>query len=121
MANKPRWPGTHWWSELVAQSCGPDFVQQVTDGAASFDDPCVVKAHGHIQELVDAGAFNEGFNGLDYDPGESRQLFWSGKAAMNHMGNWTVGSAARRRPRCWRRWPCSPCRRSRTRRCPTPR
>ena len=98
MANKPRWPGTHWWSELVAQSCGPDFVQQVTDGAASFDDPCVVKAHGHIQELVDAGAFNEGFNGLDYDPGESRQLFWSGKAAMNHMGNWTVGSAREEAP-----------------------
>jgi raffinose/stachyose/melibiose transport system substrate-binding protein len=98
MANKPRWPGTHWWSELVAQSCGPDFVQSVTDGAATFDDPCVVKAHGHIQELVDAGAFNEGFNGLDYDPGESRQLFWSGKAAMNHMGNWTVGSAREEAP-----------------------
>jgi len=98
MANKPRWPGTHWWSELVAQTCGPDFVQQVTEGAASFDDPCVVKAHGHIQELVDAGAFNEGFNGLDYDPGESRQLFWSGKAAMNHMGNWTISSAREEAP-----------------------
>lgn len=97
-ANKARWPGTHWWSELVAQTCGPEFVAKASAGEASFDDECVVKAHAYLQELVDAGAFNEGFNGLDYDSGESRQLFWSGKAAMNHMGNWTVSSAAEEAP-----------------------
>lgn len=93
MANAPRWPGTHWWSELVAQTCGPDFVARASAGEERFDDECVVRAHGHLQELVEAGAFNEGFNGLDYDSGESRRFFYSGEAAMNHMGNWTVNSA----------------------------
>jgi raffinose/stachyose/melibiose transport system substrate-binding protein len=95
MANASQWPGSQWWSELVALSCGPDFW--ATLGTASpkikLDDPCVVAAHQKIVDLVNAGAFNKGFNGLDYDKGESRQLFWSGKAAMNHMGNWTLTSA----------------------------
>lgn len=95
MANATQWPGSQWWSELVALSCGPDFW--ATIGTASpkirLDDPCVVAANQKIVDLVKAGAFNQGFNGLDYDKGESRQLFWSGKAAMNHMGNWTLTSA----------------------------
>ena len=98
MANGARWPGTHWWSEVVAQTCGPDFVSRAAAGDARFDDPCVVQAHTHLQELVDAGAFNEGFNGLDYDSGESRRFFYSGEAAMNHMGNWTVSSAREESP-----------------------
>lgn len=92
-ANSARWPGTHWWSEIVAQTCGPDFVPAAAAGEASFEDPCVVSAHEYMRQLVDVGAFNEGFNGLDYDSGESRRLFWSGEAAMNHMGNWLISAA----------------------------
>jgi raffinose/stachyose/melibiose transport system substrate-binding protein len=95
MANATQWPGSQWWSELVALSCGPDFWATIASDspAIPLDDPCVVEAHEKIVELVDIGAFNDGFNGLDYDTGESRQLFWSERAAMNHMGNWTLGSA----------------------------
>ncbi|MCB2177104.1 MAG: extracellular solute-binding protein [Actinomycetales bacterium] len=95
MANATQWPGSQWWSELVTLSCGPDFWATIaTDTPAiALDDPCVVDANQKIVDLVNAGAFNQGFNGLDYDKGESRQLFWSGKAAMNHMGNWTLTSA----------------------------
>jgi len=100
MANKTQWPGSHWWSELVTLACGPEFLAQVSAGSqdVSFEDPCVVDAHGRIQEMVTAGAFNDGFNGLDYDSGESRQLFWAEKAAMNHMGNWTISSAKEEAP-----------------------
>ncbi len=100
MANATQWPGAHWWSELVALSCGPDFWSTIgTDAPAfQFNDDCVVAANERIVELVDAGAFNEGLNGLDYDSGESRQLFWSETAAMNHMGNWTVSSAVEEAP-----------------------
>lgn len=95
MANSTQWPGSQWWSELVALSCGPDFWATLGSDslAIPLDDPCVVTANEKIVELVEAGAFNQGFNGLDYDTGESRQLFWSGQAAMNHMGNWTLPSA----------------------------
>lgn len=100
MANSTQWPGSQWWSELVSLSCGPDFWATIATDAPKiqFNDPCVVAAHEKIVELVATGAFNDGFNGLDYDSGESRQLFWSGKAAMNHMGNWTVSSAAEEAP-----------------------
>jgi raffinose/stachyose/melibiose transport system substrate-binding protein len=100
MANATRWPGSQWWSELVALSCGPDFWATISTPSPKIrlDDPCVVEAHQRIVELVRAGAFNEGFNGLDYDKGESRQLFWSGKAAMNHMGNWLLTSAKEEAP-----------------------
>jgi len=100
MANKTQWPGSHWWSEIVTLACGPAFLAGVTAGDPAFDfnDPCIVEAGERIQELVDAAAFNEGFNGLDYDSGESRQLFWNGTAAMNHMGNWLVAAAIAEAP-----------------------
>ena len=100
MANSTQWPGSQWWSELVALSCGPDFWATLGTGSPKIqlDDPCVVAANQKIVDLVKAGAFNQGFNGLDYDKGESRQLFYSGKAAMNHMGNWTLTSAKSEAP-----------------------
>lgn len=100
MANKTQWPGIHWWSEMVTLACGPEVLAGIGAGDTNFDftDPCFIDAGERIQELVEAGAFNEGFNGLDYDTGESRQLFWSGAAAMNHMGNWTVGAAQAEAP-----------------------
>lgn len=100
MANATQWPGSQWWSELVALSCGPDFWATIATPTPKiqFTDPCVIEAHKKIQELTAAGAFNDGFNGLDYDSGESRQLFYSGTAAMNHMGNWTVSSAREEAP-----------------------
>lgn len=100
MANATQWPGSQWWSELVALACGPDFWATIASDspAIALDDPCVVEAHEKIVELVELGTFNDGFNGLDYDTGESRQLFWSERAAMNHMGNWTLGSAQEEAP-----------------------
>lgn len=98
MANRAQWPGSHWWSEIVALACGPEAVPAIAAGTGDFSDPCFVEAGERIQELVNAGAFNEGFNGLDYDSGESRQLFWSGQAAMNHMGNWTISAAESEAP-----------------------
>lgn len=100
-ANKTKWPGGHWWSELTTQTCGPNLVDDIVAGkpGASFKDPCFTAAFDRLKQLADVGAFNKGFNGLDYDSGESRTLFWSGKAAMNHMGNWTIGSAEAEAPK----------------------
>jgi raffinose/stachyose/melibiose transport system substrate-binding protein len=41
-----------------------------------------------IQELVSMGAFPRGFSSLNYDTGQSTQLLYSGKAAMQLMGAW---------------------------------
>lgn len=82
LANKTRWPGAFYLNYLVDRVNGPDFLNKVTAGQASFTDPGVVEAGRRIQELVKAGAFPEGFNGLDYDTGGSRQLMYAGKVAM---------------------------------------
>src|SRR5919202_4337809 len=82
LANKTRWPGAFYLNYLVDRINGPDFLTKVTAGQASFNDPGVVEAGRRIQELVQAGAFPEGFNGLDYDTGGSRQLMYAGKVAM---------------------------------------
>lgn len=82
LANKTRWPGAFYLNYLVDRINGPDFLNKVTAGQASFNDPGVVEAGRRIQELANAGAFPEGFNGLDYDTGGSRQLMYAGKVAM---------------------------------------
>jgi raffinose/stachyose/melibiose transport system substrate-binding protein len=49
---------------------------------ASFEDPAFIEAGRKLQDLVRMGAFPDGFNGINYDTGESRILFYSGRAAM---------------------------------------
>ena len=76
---------------LVDRLGGPEvFANAATRSGGSFEDPVFVKAGEMVQDLVNRGAFNEGFNGLDYDTGQSRQLLYSGKAAMELMGNWQI-------------------------------
>jgi raffinose/stachyose/melibiose transport system substrate-binding protein len=82
LANKTRWPGAFYLNYLVDRINGPDFLSKVLAGQASFNDPGVVEAGRRMQELAKAGAFPEGFNGLDYDTGGSRQLMYAGKTAL---------------------------------------
>ena len=80
LANKTRWPGAFYFNYLVDRIMGSDFIDNLIVGKAQFNDPGVVEAGRRVQELVQAGAFNEGFNGLDFDTGGSRQLVYAGKA-----------------------------------------
>jgi raffinose/stachyose/melibiose transport system substrate-binding protein len=100
MGNKTQWPGLHWWSEIVTLACGPNLIDQIANGdkGADFTNPCFVEAGKRIQDLVNAGAFNTGFNGIDYNSGQSDALFWNGTAAMDHMGDWLIGSAQAQAP-----------------------
>lgn len=90
LANKPKWPGSMYFMYLVDRLGGPDAFRKASTRApgGSFADPVFVEAGRRLQELVKAGAFAPGFNGLDYDVGASRRLMYSGKAAMTLMGTW---------------------------------
>lgn len=92
LANSTAWPGAFYLNYLVLRIKGADFLNQVLAGEASFDDPGVVQAGEMMQELVDAGAFPEGFQGLDIDTGGSRQLLYTEQAAMELMGTWLPGT-----------------------------
>lgn len=91
MANKTKWPSSMFYMYLVDRLGGPEvFASAATRSGGSFEDPVFVEAGQMVQDLVERGGFVEGFNGLDYDTGQSRQLLYAGKAAMELMGNWQI-------------------------------
>ncbi|WP_161882139.1 extracellular solute-binding protein [Deinococcus alpinitundrae] len=100
LANKPRWPGSMFYGYLVDRIGGPQvFSDAVTrENGGSFANPVFVKAGSMLQDLVKAGAFAQGYNGLDYDSGASRQLLYSGRAAMELMGTWEISTIASENP-----------------------
>ena len=100
LANKAKWPGSMYYGYLVDRIGGPGVFRNAalrTNGG-SFTDPAFVKAGQMVQDLVKAGAFAQGYNGLDYDSGASRQLLYSGRAAMELMGTWEYSTIAGENP-----------------------
>jgi raffinose/stachyose/melibiose transport system substrate-binding protein len=94
LANKTKWTGSMWYMYLVDRLAGPDTFAKAANRqpGGTFEDPAFVKAGAMIQDLVKKGFFIEGFNGLDYDTGQSRTVLYAGKAAMELMGSWEIGN-----------------------------
>lgn len=93
LANKGKWPGSMYFMYLVDRLGGPQVFQSAaTRTGGSFEDPVFIQAGTMIEDLVKAGAFAEGLNGLDNDTGQARALLYSGKAAMELMGTWEISS-----------------------------
>lgn len=84
LANQTKWPGALLFVYLSNRIGGEQvFLDALArKNGATFEDPCFIEAGKKIQELVDLGAFPEGFNGMNYDTGSSRILMYSDKAAM---------------------------------------
>lgn len=91
LANGSKWTGSMYFMYLVDRLGGAKaFVNAATRApGGSFQNPIFIRAGQILQDWVKAGYFNEGFNGLDYDSGQSRALLYAGKAAMELMGNWS--------------------------------
>jgi raffinose/stachyose/melibiose transport system substrate-binding protein len=93
LANKTKWTSSMYYMYLVDRLGGPEvFASAANRLGGSFEDPVFVKAGEMVQDLVKMGGFNEGFNGLDYDTGQSRMLVYAGQAAMELMGTWQIGT-----------------------------
>ena len=93
LANKPKWPGSMFFMYLVDRLAGPEtFAKAAAREGVTFEAPVFIEAGRRVQELVRAGAFQEGFNGLDFDSGGTRALLYSGKAAMELMGTWQLST-----------------------------
>ncbi|WAM31975.1 extracellular solute-binding protein [Caldicellulosiruptor naganoensis] len=91
LANKTKWPGSMFYMYLVDRLGGPSVFERAANRkGGSFEDPVFIKAGEMLQELVRLGAFAKGYNGLDYDTGQSRMLLYAGKAAMELMGSWEI-------------------------------
>jgi raffinose/stachyose/melibiose transport system substrate-binding protein len=105
LANTSRWPGSMYYMYLVDRLGGPSVFRKAADRqpGGSFADPVFVEAGKYIQQLVKAGAFAQGYNGLDYDVGASRRLLYSGRAAMELMGGWEITNFQKENPEFYKK------------------
>ncbi|BAS27964.1 sugar ABC transporter substrate-binding protein [Limnochorda pilosa] len=105
IANKTKWPGAFYLIYLAHRVGGAEVFEKAynREPGYGFDHPAFVEAGERIQELVRAGAFPVGFNGLDHDVGQASALMYSGRAAMHLMGSWFPGQAREEDPEFARR------------------
>jgi raffinose/stachyose/melibiose transport system substrate-binding protein len=93
LANGDQWPGLMYLEYLTDRVGGPSVAKALQSNAASgWSNPAVTKALEDIQQLVKAGAFQSGYDSLHYSGGGSDALVYSGKAAMQLMGDWDISS-----------------------------
>lgn len=93
LAGKNKWPALMYEEYLVDRIGGPEPFQRVLRGeSGAWSDPAFLEANGMIQDLVKMDAFPKGYTSLDYDTGESSQLLFTGRAAMQLMGAWDYGN-----------------------------
>ncbi len=91
LANGDQWPGLMYLEYLTDRIGGPSVFQAIELGkAGAWSNPAIIKALTDIQQLAKAGAFQNGYDSLHYSGGGSDALVYSGKAAMQLMGDWDV-------------------------------
>jgi raffinose/stachyose/melibiose transport system substrate-binding protein len=96
--NKAEWVGDFFYQYLVTRVGGLEpFKKAIArEPGATFEDPAFVEAGKLLQQMVDAGCFQEGFMGAEY--ASMRQVFTQEKAAMMLMGSWLPGQIASEAP-----------------------
>lgn len=87
-----QWPLERYMAYYPFRMAGPEYVQDLKNGDASFSDPAGVAAAGWLSELGKAGCFQEGFSSTGY--ADAQALFTSGKAAVYNIGTWELGNLA---------------------------
>jgi len=87
LGNKDKWPGAFWLIYLSDRIGGNQVFSDAFNRVGSFEDPTFVQAGAKIQEAVNAGCFEEGYNGTPYD----NSLIGAGLAAMQLQGTWNLG------------------------------
>ncbi|ANJ26117.1 ABC transporter substrate-binding protein [Agromyces aureus] len=87
-----QWPLERYMAYYPFRLAGPEYVQQLKNGDASFADPAGKAAAEWLSELGQAGCFQEGFSSTGY--ADAQALFTSGKAAVYNIGTWELGNLA---------------------------
>jgi len=88
LGNRDRWTGSMWFMYLADRIGGGELLTQAIEREASFEDPAFVEAADKVQELVDMGAFVDGFNGLADE--EAKSMFMNEQAAMYLIATWDL-------------------------------
>lgn len=87
LGDKEGWEGMYWYQYLAMREGGQQAVQAALDGTGSFNSAAFINAGTLVKQLISAGAFPNGYQGIDYTAEET--LMGSGKAAMELQGDWS--------------------------------
>lgn len=93
LANANKWTGSMYFMYLVDRIGGPEAFYNAAmrvEGGSWASEP-FVKAGELLQDLVQRGAFPRGFQSMDEDLAQSRNLLYTDRAAMYLMGSWAYG------------------------------
>ena len=88
LANGSKWTGSMYYMYLVARHSGNDEFAAAYTQEGSFTSDAFIYAGEKIQDWVQKGYFNEGFNSLVTDNGEDRALLYDNTCAMMLHGTW---------------------------------
>jgi raffinose/stachyose/melibiose transport system substrate-binding protein len=94
LANGSKWTGSMYYMYLVARHSGNDEFDAAYTQEGSFTSEAFIWAGEKIQEWVEKGYFNDGFNSLVTDNGEDRALLYDNTCAMMLHGSWQTRSIA---------------------------
>jgi raffinose/stachyose/melibiose transport system substrate-binding protein len=83
LAGQSRWPYLMWIQYLTDRIGGPEVFQAVLDGEPdAWSHPAITEALEKIQELVELGAFGDGFGSVAADASADLALVYTERAAM---------------------------------------
>ncbi|QNU65987.1 extracellular solute-binding protein [Ruminiclostridium herbifermentans] len=100
LANRTAWTGSMFYMYFVDRLGGPSIFDNAANrkDGGSFSDKAFVKAGEMVQQLVNMGAFPEGFNWMDEDAGDARDLMYNNSAAMMLAGSWFLSTLKYEKP-----------------------
>ena len=93
LANRTRWPGAQHFVLVSMRIGGGDIFTRAYNRQVPFTDPAFIQAGDMIIDMVGKGWFPSGANGMDWDTGQSRILFYTERAAMLVQTSGFMGTA----------------------------
>jgi raffinose/stachyose/melibiose transport system substrate-binding protein len=82
LGNRSKWPGAQHFVYLSMRLGGPDIFQRAIEKKTAFTDPAFIEAGNMLIAMVNKGWFPDGVNGINYDTGGSRMMFYTEQCAM---------------------------------------
>lgn len=86
---KDTWRTGHIHNNIVYRTVGVDKAKDLGTRKAKWTDPDIVQSLNVLKDLKAKGAFEKGFEGIDYNTELAE--FFNGKSAMMVNGAWAVG------------------------------
>ena len=83
------WRAGHILNWLTYKTAGVQHTLDIGARTAKWTDPEMVESLQNYMDLKNAGAFSENYEGLTYE--EEKNMFLTGKAAMDLNGTWFIG------------------------------